>query len=158
MTAIREISSYEIERNKPMPNHVHGIVQANLIGLLLFFRKQFGIASEVTLATIPKTTPDVCVLAKTKASRVDTTALMQEAPIITIEIQSPSQSIEMMQRKAWEQYFPMGVQSAWIVIPSLKGIQVIFPDGREHFYNDGLLKDTLTGIEIEVEKVFEDIE
>lgn len=158
MTVVREISQYEIERNKPMPTHVHGLIQANLIGLLIIYRKLFGIVSEVTLDTNPKTTPDVCVLQRRKAVRSESESKLQEAPLITIEIQSPSQSIEVLQRKVIEQYFPMGVQSAWVVIPALKGIQVLFPDGSEQFYNDGVLKDKATGIEIDVASVFEDIE
>jgi Uma2 family endonuclease len=158
MTAIRAISLYEVERNKPMPTHVHGVIQANLVGLLMTYRKLYGIVSEITLATNPKTTPDVCVLKQKKALRSESESKMQEAPLITIEIQSPTQSIEVLQRKAIEQYFPMGVQAAWIIIPALKGVQVLFPDGSEQFYNDGVIKDVATGIEVEVEKVFEDIE
>lgn len=152
------ISLYEVERNKPMPNELHGAVQANLIFTLAAFKNKYRILSEVTLATNPKTTPDVVIAEKKRLIRSTINSKMQEAPLITIEIQSPTQSIEVLQRKAIEQYFPMGVQAAWIVIPALKGIQVLFPDGSEQFYNDGVIKDAATGIEVEVEKVFEDIE
>lgn len=158
MTAVREISTYEIERNKPMPNEIHGTIQANIIILLAGYRKNYRIMSEVTLATTPQTTPDVLVARKKKLSRDEVTPKMNEAPILTIEIQSPSQSIEVLQRKVKDQYFPMGVESAWIIIPGLKGIQVLFPDGNEHFYNNGALTDKTTGITIDVASVFEDIE
>ncbi|WP_223654027.1 hypothetical protein [Hymenobacter psoromatis] len=58
---VEEISIYELERGKPMPDMIHGLVQANLIfELKLRHRTEFRIASEVALATLPVgTTPDV---------------------------------------------------------------------------------------------------
>ncbi|MEM9885909.1 MAG: Uma2 family endonuclease [Bacteroidota bacterium] len=107
MTALREISAYEVERNKPMPIHVHGLIQANVIVSLSKYRKKYGVVSEVTLATNPKATPDICILSSKKAIRSASESKLQEAPLITIEIQSPSQSIEVLQRKAVHQFFTM---------------------------------------------------
>ena len=99
-------------------------------------------------------------LSKKILKRKDIKAKEEEAPITTIEIQSSSQSIDELQQKAWNQYFPMGVQSCWIVIPALKGIQVLLAKGKdkEFYFNSGILKDPATGIKLEIEKVFEDFE
>ena len=57
----RELSDYEIERNKPMPTLIHGAIQANLIiQIAVKYPDKFRIASEVLLATKPDgSTPDV---------------------------------------------------------------------------------------------------
>jgi len=31
----------------------------------------------------------------------------------------------------------MGVKSAWIVVPALKGIQILLPDNKELYFNAG---------------------
>ncbi|MEM6320508.1 MAG: hypothetical protein AAF960_22760 [Bacteroidota bacterium] len=78
----------------------------------------------------------------------------EEAPITTIEIQSPSQSIEELQHKIWDLYFPMGVQSAWIVIPAMKAVKILYANDKEEIFNTGKVKDTVTGITIELAKIF----
>jgi len=155
MTVATNISQYEIERNKPMPNRIHGVLQADLIFLLkLNYQKKYQISSEVSLATTPSSTPDLTIFPKKKLSLKTIKAKEEEAPITTIEIQSPSQSIEELQHKAWNLYFPMGVKSAWIVIPSLKAVKILLPDDQEFFFNSGKLKDPVTNIEIEVKEIF----
>lgn len=158
MSTAIALSQYEIERNKPMPNRIHGAIQAQ-IGFLLIqnYGKTYQFISELNLATTPGTTPDICIYPKKKLSLKTVQAKEEDAPVTTIEIQSPSQSIEELQGKAWNQYFPMGVQSAWIVIPSLKAIKILLPDDREFFFNSGNLNDPVSSIEIEIEKVFEDL-
>jgi len=155
MTVASNLSQYEIERNKPMPNRIHGVLQADLIFLLkLDYQKKYQISSEVSLATTPNSTPDVTIFPKKKLSLKTIKAKEEEAPITTIEIQSPSQSIEELQHKAWNLYFPMGVKSAWIVIPSLKAIKILLPDDQEFFFNSGKLKDPTTNIEVEIKEIF----
>ena len=51
---IEHVSEYELERGKPMPNLIHGIIQANLVfELKVRYRVNYHIASEVGLATQP---------------------------------------------------------------------------------------------------------
>jgi len=155
MTVATNLSQYEIERNKPMPNRIHGVLQADLIFLLkLNYQKKYQISSEVSLATTPSSTPDVTIFPKKKLSLKTIKAKEEEAPITTIEIQSPSQSIEELQHKAWNLYFPMGVKSAWIIIPSLKAVKILLADDQEFFFNSGKLKDPVTNIEIEIKEIF----
>jgi Uma2 family endonuclease len=81
----------------------------------------------------------------------------KKPPLTTIEIQSPSQSFNEMMHKARDLYFPMGVKSAWIVVPEVKAIHVIMPDDNHLYFSVGMLKGPATGIEIPVERVFEDL-
>lgn len=153
-----ELSDYEIERGKPMPNRIHGTIQLKL-GALFYtqYAAQFQFVSELSLATTPPSTPDLCVYPKKKLRLREVEAKETEMPLTTIEILSPSQTLEQLQEKAWNIYFPMGVKSAWIVVPELKAIQLLLPNDEQHLFYKEILTDPATGIQIPVEKVFEDL-
>jgi Uma2 family endonuclease len=151
------LSDYEIERNKPMPNLTHGAIQLNLgFELKSKYGNRFRIASEVALATIPDgTTPDLVVYPKKALNFVNEIAKQTEAPLLTIEIQSPSQSNDLMIDKAY-QYFEFGVKSSWIVFPALKGVAVYTsPNEYDFFHDDEILKDRNLDLEIDLKRVFE---
>jgi len=157
MTEVKVISSYEIERNKPMPNIIHGQLQGDLVFLLnLTYRKKYNISSEVSLATSPSSTPDICIFPKKKLDIMKVEAKETKAPITTIEIQSPSQSPDELVKKIHQLYFPMGVKSAWLVLPALKAIQIITPNAQVLF-SKGKLKDPVTNIELDIKEIFENL-
>jgi len=108
------------------------------------------------LATEPSTTPDICIYSKRKLDVREVEAKETEMPLTAIEILSPSQTIDFLQSKVWNIYFPAGVGSVWIVVPQLKSIQLLTRDGEEVFHKT-ILNDPTTGIKINVEKVFEDL-
>ena len=91
-----QISDYELERNKPLPNMIHGCIEANLAFQLdIHYQHLFCIALEVTLDTKPKAmTPDICIFTKRKLTFKDLAPVSTEMPLTTIEIQSPSQAPE----------------------------------------------------------------
>ena len=151
------LSTYEIERGKPVPNLTHGAIQLNLgYELKSKYGNLFRIASEVSLATLPDgTTPDLVIYPKKQLNFVNEIAKQTEAPLLTIEIQSPSQSNNLMIEKAY-QYFEFGVKSSWIVFPALKGVAVYTsPDKYDFFHDDEILKDSNLNIELDLKKVFE---
>jgi Uma2 family endonuclease len=151
-------SDYETERGKPMPNRIHGTLQS-IINMLLSaaYKSRFHFPNETALATNPPTTPDICVYPKKKLDVRTIEAKTSEMPLTTIEILSPTQTIEELQDKAWDVYFPAGIGSAWIVIPELKVIQLLLPDGEPQIFHKNTLKDPSTGIEISLLEVFEDL-
>ena len=154
-------TDYETERNKPMPNRIHGNIQAEIIFLLkLDYRDKYDFSSEVTLDTQPKaTTPDICVYPKKILHLKDMTAKEPEMPIAAIEIQSPSQSPEVLIKKAWDYYFPAGIKSFWMVIPSLKTVRIVLPDNQNLIFTENdELHDPVADIRISVKKIFEGIE
>ncbi|MEM0994509.1 MAG: Uma2 family endonuclease [Bacteroidota bacterium] len=157
MTA-HAVLQYEIERNKPMPNLVHGLIQSNLnLALRLKYREKYMFPNELSLATIPGSTPDICVYPKRIVSSRNVSAKESETPVTTIEIQSPSQSIDELISKTWNIYFPMGVKSAWIVIPALKAVQILLPNEQKVLFTQGIVTDTASHIEIELADIFEGI-
>jgi Uma2 family endonuclease len=149
---------YQTERNKPMPNEIHGALQSSINFLLNSqFGTQFMFPNELSLDTTPSSTPDICIYPKRKLDIKTVEAKKKEPPLTAIEIISPSQTFNEIMHKVWDLYFPMGVKSAWIVVPEVKAIHVLLPDDQNLYFSAGNLKDPATGIEISIEKVFEDL-
>ncbi len=154
----RELSDYEIERNKPIPTLIHGIVQANIgFELKANYRQKYLFASEVTLDTTPKgSTPDLIILQNQKVNLSgEVPARLSTPPLTTIEIQSASQSLDEMVNKTLI-YFDFGVKSCWVVQPRIKAI-IVFnsPDEYKFFHHDDILKDATLDIEIDLKNIFE---
>lgn len=114
-------NTYEKERGKPIPSLDHSLIQLRLVHVLLRdYDKLFTFASELSLELSPKdATSDVCVYPKMsrQIGRQADVIKMKEPPIITIEILSPTQTLDTVIEKIRTQYFPNGVQSSWVVIP-----------------------------------------
>ena len=156
MEAIVDVSAYELERGKPMPNLIHGLIQANLsFELKLRYRTDYHIASEVSLATQPDgTTPDVVIYPNFKLNYENEPAKRTDPPLTCIEIQSPSQSNEEMVAKT-HVYFQFGVKSCWVVLPSLRAVMVFDRPGHyTFFYEDDTLRDPNTGFELPLAAIF----
>jgi Uma2 family endonuclease len=152
----RVLSEYELERGKPMPNLTHGSIQLNIgFELKLNYGSEYRIASEVALATEPEgSTPDIVLYSKRELNFKTEIAKQSEAPLLAIEIQSPSQSIEIMLEKV-AKYFEFGVKSCWIVYPAMKAIAVYSDADNYSFYDfDDLLKDEKLNIELDLKQVF----
>jgi Uma2 family endonuclease len=143
---------YETERNKPMPNRIHGTIQTRIVVLLDKYSDKYQFSSEVTLDTTPPSTPDILVFPKKQLSWKMVEAKEKDMPITTIEILSPSQTIDDLAEKAWNVYFP---KSAWIVVPQLKTVTILLPNDEQLLFSQGTLKDPVTGIEFSVEKIFD---
>ncbi|MCU0393992.1 MAG: Uma2 family endonuclease [Thermoflexibacter sp.] len=150
------LTAYEIERNKPMPNLTHGAIQANLVfELKSLYRKLYRIASEVSLDTLPVgSTPDVVIYPPLSLDFISEPARRSDAPLVTIEIQSPSQSLEQMVDKT-DLYFQFGVKSCWIILPSLQAALVFDrPSNYKFFYVYETLHDPNLNINIPLADIF----
>lgn len=159
-TVLLPSSDYELERGKPMPDEIHAALQAQMIFLLKsLYRKAYSFRSELTLATQPTaSTPDICIYPKHKIAVNRVEAKATEPPFTTIEIQSPSQSIEELRNKAFQLYFPMGVQSAWIVVPAMRAIQIFTPNEKFKAFTEGYVTDAVTEIQLSIDEIFEELE
>jgi Uma2 family endonuclease len=153
----RELSQYEIERNKPMPDFKHSIVQTNLLFRLgLLYNNYFSILPElnITMPTGRDAVPDVCIYPKMDIDFSNDIESMAEMPLTIIEIISPPQTEEKLVSNS-KRYFDAGVKSCWIVLPSMKAIYVYSQIGKYQFFNDEMtLIDKLTGIELPLNEVF----
>jgi hypothetical protein len=52
-------------------------------------------------------------------------------------------------------YFAQGVKSCWIVQPELQIISVLHPEAKPRTFDSGMVEDTVVGITIPIEEVFE---
>jgi Uma2 family endonuclease len=154
---IGSLSWYERERGKPLPDTIHAAIQMNLgAELLVRYRQSYRILSELSLATLPEgTTPDVAVYPAFALDYEHRTARRTDAPLLCIEIQSPSQSAEEMVNKT-NVYFAFGVRSCWVVVPAVKGIFVYDRPGHYAFFHgDDTLHDPTLDITLPLSAVFE---
>ena len=153
---VEQLTEYELERGKPMPNLTHGAIQANLVfELKAAYRTQYRVASEVTLATLPEgSTPDVILYPLMPLGYGDEPAKRPDAPLLCIEIQSPSQSLEQMVDKT-AVYFDFGVRSCWVVVPAVRGVFVYDRPGRyQFFHDDETLLDPALQVELSLPAIF----
>ena len=153
----REMTPYELERGKPVPDTNHSLVQSNLIfELRLRYNKQYRFLSELALDTRPTgSTPDLAIYPMFEADfQTPPPARRSDPPLCCIEIQSPSQSPEEMLSKA-QAYFAFGVKSCWIVQPAMQGVFVYDRPGHyEFFHGDDTLRDPNLGLEVSLAAVF----
>jgi Uma2 family endonuclease len=75
-------------------------------------------------------------------------------PLTAIEILSPTQAFDELVTKIRKVYFPGGVQSAWLVVPTIKAIHLFVPEQPVQIYTQGDFTDPATGIQLKVADVF----
>ncbi|MCY3993968.1 MAG: Uma2 family endonuclease [Caldilineaceae bacterium] len=148
------MEDYEKERGKPMPSFNHGVVQANLIiALNAACRDRFLIASELSLASEPPMTPDISVCSLREPDWLHDEIRVAEAPLTTVEIVSPSQSINDFVPRI-EDYFKFGVRSVWLVLPPLKQIAVFTPGTEPEVFGEGSVFDPSLGARVALDEIF----
>ena len=151
-----EHEKYVLERNKPLPSYNHGIIQANLICEIgLKYRSIFSLCSELDLELSGwKTVPDICIFPKSDMDLRNDVIIVKQPPLCAIEILSPSQSLNELTTKA-KKYFEHGVQSCWIVLPSVANIYVYSsPTDYDIFRSTETLLDKKLDISFPLEEVF----
>lgn len=153
----RELSQYEIERNKPMPSKNHGFIQSKLSMIIGYrYLNTYNLFSEldIIMPEKPDSVPDICIYPKSEIDFSEDIIGMKEMPLTTIEILSPTQRENELVAKA-KRYFAAGVKSCWIVLPIFKVIVVYSsPTQRQVFTEDMTLIDKITGIELPLNEVF----
>ena len=157
MEAIADVlSDYELERHKPMPTLTHGAIQANIVMEMgAAYRKSYRIASEVSLETVPDgSTPDVVFYPLMPVGQPHEPARQSTPPLVCVEIQSPSQSLNLMVEKT-VMYFAFGVRSCWVVLPDIQAVLVYNRPGHYNFFHeDDILHDKLLNIQLPLSGIF----
>ena len=155
--AATELSDYEKERGKPLPDMFHAMIQTSLaIQLHKQTGDRFLFVSELTLEITPTSslTPDLAVLPKRPLVGMREPARCKDIPLLVVEIAAPSQGYEIMVRKI-DTYFAYGVQGVWEINPALRAI-AIHRLGQEvpEVFQHGEAKDPATGLTVRVEEIF----
>ncbi|MFN0016358.1 MAG: Uma2 family endonuclease [Saprospiraceae bacterium] len=150
-------TAYETDRNKPMPSLNHSVIQLNLGSELRSrYKNKYRVASELNLDLSDwMSVPDICIFPKMPLDLQNDVIAVMQAPLCTVEIISPSQSLTELVAKARE-YFNHGVKSCWIVLPPLGNIYVFrSPDEYDIFRSTETLHDRVLDISIPLNEVFE---
>lgn len=149
-------STYELERNKPMPSKLHSIVQANVVfELKTLYPSHFDVFSELTLDFVEgDVVPDISLFSKGALSFIEDEIRVNMPPLLAIEILSPTQALQELLTKS-SRYFQNGVQSYWLVIPPLRSIHVFSsPQDYEVFKKKDVLNDQILSIQVDLTKIF----
>ncbi len=147
---------YEQERGKPLPSKNHSIIQGNAcFELRNQYGNQYDILPELSLdLTSGKAVPDLCIYEKTPRNWQEDVIKTKEAPLLAIEILSPKQNFNDITDKIKDVYFPAGMKSAWVILPSVESVMVIKPNQKTKTYNEGVLVDEASGFELDLDKIF----
>ncbi len=116
--------------DEEMSSFNHSELQSRLTFLLMSaYRHQYSIPTELDFEFASgKTRPDLCILPKRKANWLADELVMQDIPLTTIEILSPEQSLNSLTDRVYNKHFPAGVQTVWLVIPTVQTISILLPD------------------------------
>ena len=153
MTLQDEGATYQVERGKPVPGYNHSRTQSRFIRQIPE-TGPYEAFSELNLELNGwRCVPDICVLPRGAGLRAEDVAWVQEAPLMAVEIISPTQTMEEMMTKV-NRLVAEGVGSVWLVIPALQ-VVTIFQKGHPPLSaSHGALTDPATGIIVEVSELF----
>lgn len=116
---------------------------------------EYDIFPELELElTTGKCKPDISVFKNLPIDWLNDIIFYNCPPIIAIEILSPRQALTDLTQKAFDLYFPAGVQVVWIVLPSVRMIIVLTPDGKRATFADTTLIDPITGFKLQLSDIF----
>lgn len=128
----------------------------NRVGVALSrYDDDYDVFPELELElTTGKCKPDVAVYKNLPADWFNDIMYFNQPPIIAVEVLSPKQAVTDLTDKAYKQYFPAGVQVVWIIIPTLRIVQALLPDGSIQTWSSGLMTDPVTGMELDLGYLF----
>jgi Uma2 family endonuclease len=156
METTQDPTTYEKERDKPLPSLNHGQLQFLISGALLPYRDDFTIASELTLELDGlRVTPDLCVYPKLDVDYQRDVVRMTEPPLLAVEILSPTQPQQDVMDRI-NDMLGAGVESCWLVQPSTESITIFTGNAKPTTVSTGTLHDPATGIEIDLANIFEE--
>ena len=147
---------YELERNKPMPSLNHAKVQYRLAKYLgLAYDAEFDILPELTINfPVKAAVPDIAIYPKIADDWHADIIRRTELPLLAIEILSPKQVFDDILDNIHQIYFPAGLKSAWVVLPSAQSIMIFRPNTKPQTYASGIMRDEASGFELDLDKIF----
>jgi Uma2 family endonuclease len=139
------------ERN--LGEYDHADLQGELIALFRSHRKEWTVNAfpelRVQVGPTRYRVPDVCVLrADQKRSQV-----IADPPLLCIEILSPEDRFTRIRARC-DDYFRMGVPTAWVFDPAGRVALVLRPDGTMTTHRDGSLTLDGTPVSISLSDLF----
>lgn len=149
-----EIIETEIQLPETMSyNHSRLIYRLSL--LLSVYEDQYDVLPELEFElSTGRLKPDVALLPKQAVDWELDIVRFPHPPVTAIEILSPTQAMDGLVLKIRQGYFSSGVQSAWLVLPTIRTISVYLPNQPVTTFNGGILRDPATGVELALDALF----
>lgn len=157
-------------REKPVTvrNRFHSTAESKIVGFLTLWELQktqsLGRICSGEAGCILQRNPDTTVgidvayfSAETVARQTDATTLFDGAPLLAVEILSPTDQMEEIEEKI-DEYLAVGVPLVWIVNLKRRTVTVYRPDAKPQLFNDTqeLSGDPhLLGLRVPVAMIFE---
>ena len=133
----------------------HSRLTYRLSVLLSAYEEQYDIMPELELELVSgRGKPDVAIFPKLTYDWEEDIIRYTNPPITAIEILSPTQAFDALTTKIRKVYFPAGVQSAWLVVPSVKAIHLFFPGKPVSILTSGILHDPVTNVSLPIDAIF----
>ncbi len=128
----------------------------NRIGVALHqYDDEYDVFPELELElSTGKCKPDVSIYRNLPSDWFNDIIFFNQPPIVAVEVLSPRQAVTDATDKALKQYFPAGVQVVWLVIPTIRIVQALLPDGSILTWSSGIMKDPITGMEMDLGYLF----
>ena len=154
-----ETQAVEIIETEILLEETRSMNHSRLIGrlylLLSAYSDQYDIMVELEFELDGgRLKPDVAVLTKSAYDWEADIIRCPTPPITAIEVVSPTQSFDSLVAKIRQQYFPSGVQSAWLVLPAGRTVYVLLPGQPMQAVAGGPLRDPATGLEVNLDELF----
>ncbi|MBC7572310.1 MAG: Uma2 family endonuclease [Spirosoma sp.] len=119
------------------------------------YEEDYDILPELELElTTGKCKPDVAIYKNLPIDWLNDVIYYNQPPITAIEILSPKQALTDLTDKAYKQYFPAGIQSVWLILPTTRIVQLLLPDGSIQTWSTGIMQDPVTGMELDLGYLF----
>jgi len=133
----------------------HSRLIGRLTVLLTDYEDRYDIMPELEFElSTGRLKPDVAIMTRQPYDWAEDIIRFPHPPLTAIEILSPTQAFDAVASKIRKLYLPAGVQSAWLIIPSVKSIYVFSADGDVGVHTTGTLRDPATQVELSLEKLF----
>ena len=147
---------YQTERGKPMPSNNHSYLQLEIgFQLKVKYNSEFDIYSELSLElSAGKAVADLCIYPKRVQNWQRDIVRRTDAPLLAIEILSPKQAFDDIVDKIQDIYFPSGVLSAWVIVPSAESLILYKPNQKPESFSKTVVKDTASSFELDLNLVF----
>ena len=152
-----EVTEFEFNSYHRMPSKNHSFLQNRIGGLLDFkYRKEYSVLTAIDLElTTGRAIPDVAIYPKMAFNWQNDEVRLTIPPLVAFEIISPRQAITDITDKMEKIFFPAGVKSVWIIVPSLEVVQIVLQNGKKQTFTSGEIEDKATGIKLLFSDIFE---
>jgi Uma2 family endonuclease len=151
-TTVLEIGETQTEKSMSLN---HSRLAYRLGNLLSKYETKYDILPELDFELIGnKAKPDIAICNKMPVDWLHDVIRLNEPPVTVIEILSPKQAYNDLTDKMYDTYFRAGVQSVWIILPTVKTLQLFIQGQTVKHFNDTVFNDPVNGIEVDIKELF----